>query len=302
MSPMAEPLITPSRALILGLADAEGRLDAGPLYAVAEAVGFTTTTIRLALRRLVESGLAESDGRGRKATVQLTAAGLSERLPDLTWVAAAHRVDAGLDSWDGYWHLASFEIPESNRNARDAVRSRITELHGAPLGGALYVSPHPWAPWIDAVAADHGVSERMTMITATEIRHRGSTDLATVTRSLWPVEELAVDYRTFVDRWRHLPTSTDQAVAVRTAFEVSAEIENLLRRDPLLPAKLLPPRFAGPEARALYLDLLTTLGRDSLVAEANIYTVYQTAIDRALDQSAEEFWAEAFANVGAIRG
>ena len=301
MSPMVDPPSTPSRALILGLADAQGRLDAEPLYAVAEAAGFTTTTIRLALRRLVDAGLAESEGRGRKATLQLTPAGLAERLPDLLWVAAAHRADAGLDKWDGHWHLVSFEIPEHDRPARDAIRTRIVQLLGAPLGGALYVSPHAWEPWIEAVAAANGATERITTVVATELRHRGSADPSTVARSLWPVEALAADYEAFVDRWDRLPTPIDRVTAVRLAFEVSAEIEKLLRRDPLLPPEMLPSGFAGPAARNRYLEVMTALAAEPLVAEANIYNAYRTAIDRALGQPSDEFWAEAYANTGATQ-
>ncbi len=292
---MIEPPPTPSRALVLGLADADGHLDAGALYAVAEAAGFTTTTIRLALRRLVEGGLAESEGRGRKATLQLTPAGLAERLPDLVWVAAAHRADAGLDPWDGCWHLVSFEVPESARSARDALRNRIIELLGAPLGGALYVSPHRWEPWIDAVAVAHAVVDRVSTVTATQLRHRGSADPAVVARSLWSIDELAAGYQAFVDRWVQLPMTIDRATAVRLAFEASGEIEQLLRRDPVLPQELLPPGFAGPAARALYLDTMRALAAEPLVADANIYTTYRDAIDHALAQSTDQFWTEAYA-------
>ncbi len=285
---------TPSRALILGLADADGRLDAGPLYAVAEAAGFTTTTIRLALKRLIEAGFVERLGRGRKATLQLTSAGLADRSEDLAWLAFAHRTDAGLDKWNGLWHVVSFEIPEHHRQARDALRSRVTELLGAPIGGALYVSPHPWKPWIDAVAASNDVSDRVTTMTVTRLCHRGLTDPSAVAASLWPIEELAADYNTFVDRWNHAPSAPDQVTAVKLAFEASGEIEALLRRDPLLPAEILPHDFAGPTARKLYLDVMAALAVEPLVAEANIYTSYRAAIERALTQTEDEFWADAF--------
>lgn len=285
---------TPSRAFILGLADTQGRLEADPLYAVAEAAGFTATTIRLAVKRLIDADLVERRGRGRKATLQLTAAGLADRSEDLVWVAFAHRADAGLDIWDGQWHLVSFEIPEHHRQARDALRNRITELMGAPIGGALYVSPHPWQPWINAVASAHDVTDRITTMTATHIHHRGLTDPPAVARSLWPVAELATDYEAFVQRWAQLPAVPDQVTAVKLAFEASREIEALLRRDPLLPDKILPNGYAGPTARKLYLEVMATLAEEPLVAAANIYTSHRSAIDRALSQTAEDFWTAAF--------
>ena len=150
---MADEIPTPTRAFVLGIADGDGRIDAAALYGAAEAVGFTDTRIRLTLRRLVEAGSVTVTGRGRAATIELSEAGLAERMTDLTWVAAAHRLDAGLDTWDGVWHLAAFEIPERERAARDAVRGALVDLLCAPLSGGLYLSPWPIEPWVAPVAA-----------------------------------------------------------------------------------------------------------------------------------------------------
>ncbi|MEO1058968.1 MAG: transcriptional regulator, partial [Actinomycetota bacterium] len=119
---------TPTRAFVLGLADDDGLLDAGALYDAADAAGFTATTMRLALMRLRDAGALTVDGRGRNASIRLTERGRADRSPDLAWVAAAYRLDAGLDPWDHMWHLVSFEIPETQRAARDAVRARIVDL------------------------------------------------------------------------------------------------------------------------------------------------------------------------------
>ncbi len=133
------------------------------------------------------------------------------------------------------------------------------------------------------------------MITANQLRHRGSDDPTVVARSLWPIDDLAAEYQAFVDRWSRLPATIDQATAVRLAFEASGEIEHLLRRDPILPPEMLPPGFAGPAARTLYLDTMGVLAAEPLVTEANIYTTYRDAIDRALAQTTDQFWTEAYA-------
>lgn len=285
----------PTRAFVLGLADRAGLIDAGALYDAAGAVGFTDTKLRLTLRRLAEAGLIESEGRGRAARWTLTAAGLAERSDDLTWVAMAHRLDHGLDRWDGAWHLTAFEVPERQRAARDTLRSLLVDLFAAPLGGGLYVSPWPLRIWIDGPVTDLGITERVTHLTTDHIDLGGRVDPLDIAARLWPVSELADAYDAFLAAWEPVAAAppADEAAAVRAAFGASAEIEAILRRDPVLPAELLPEGFAGPAARALYRELLVALRGHQVLADANVFGAYETAITDALAASAEEFWAGA---------
>lgn len=293
---MARELALPTRAFVLGLADDAGALDAAAVYDAADAVGFTTTRTRLALRRLVEDGCLSIEGRGRAATLQLTHAGLAERKTDLTWVAAAHRLDAQIDHWDGTWHLVTFEIPEEFRAARDAIRNALIDLLAAPLGGGLYLSPWPLEPWIAPHASVLNVADRVSHISASSISVNGSRDPQEIAASLWPVEELATRYAAFVGRWSDAAPIADTGAAVRAAFGASAEIEALLRIDPVLPSEALPMDFAGPTARQTYRDLLHRLRRDHpLLDRANIFGAYDAAISVALDQTSSEFWAAATA-------
>ncbi|MEM8706265.1 MAG: PaaX family transcriptional regulator C-terminal domain-containing protein [Actinomycetota bacterium] len=285
-------LAMPTRAFVLGLADRSGVIDAAALYDAASAVGFTDTKLRLALRRLGEAGLIESEGRGRAARWWLTDAGLAERADDLSWVAMAHRVDHGLDRWDGDWHLTAFEVPERQRAARDTLRTLLVELFAAPLGGGLYVSPWPLRIWIGATIEALGIADRVTHVATPRIDVGGSAEPATIAARLWPVDELADAYVDFLARWRPVVDDppTDEAEAVRAAFGASAEIESILRRDPVLPVEMLPASFGGADARALYRRLLSALGEHAVIADANVFGAYESAITQALAESAEEFW------------
>ena len=301
---MTDPAVNepapPTRSFVLGMAGDSGELDASALYDAADALGFTSTRIRLTLRRLVDAGSITVEGRGRAAVVRLTAAGLTERSTDLTWVAAAHRLDAGLDAWDDAWHLAAFEIPERSRAARDAVRGALVDLLCAPLSGGLYLSPWPIEPWIGPIAETHGIADRMSYVESSSISVGGHRDPAGIAAAAWPVERMADGYAAFVERWRPVADRppSEPADAVRAAFTASAEIEDLLRIDPVLPDVALPAGFAGPEARRVYRALLGVLGGHELVARANVFGAYEAAIERALGQRAETFWAEAIGRTG----
>ena len=296
-----DELATPTRAFIYGLADADGRLDTEFLYAAAEAVGFTNTKLRLALKRMTEEGLLTSEGRGRKANIRLTPAGLDDRSPDLAWTSAAYRADAGLDQWDGIWHLVSFEIPEQRRTARDAVRNQLVDLFGGQLSGGLYLSPFPWEPWIAAVAAVHDVADRITLIETTSLTHAGRTTPTEIAEVVWPVAAIDQEYRTFIERWTPLLAAVpaDPLRAVRAAFEVAGDFEAAMRVDPLLPTDLAPKEFGGPAARSLFTLLIDALCAHTELADTSLFSAYRDSQDRALRHTQSEFWTEVYSQTSA---
>lgn len=292
------PIGTPTRTFIYGLADDEGRIDAEFLYSAGEAAGFTPTKLRLAIRRMVEQGLLRSNGRGRKADIALTSDGLADRSPDLSWVGAAYRADAGLDAWDGIWHLASFEIPERQRSARDAVRGQIVDLFGGQLSGGLYLSPLNWEPWMARVAKAHDVTDRITLLETATLSHAGASEPADIAAVVWPVDEVHRSYEAFVSRWQERLGSipADRAGAVRVAFEAAHEFEMVFRVDPLLPKSIVRADFAGPAARRLFLDVLELVESRTDLAAASLFATYRRTVDRALAAKPDEFWREVFRN------
>lgn len=289
-------LETSVRGFVFGLADASGTIDADSLYLAAEAAGFTTTKVRLGLRRLVDAGLLDIDGRGRDASIHLTAAGLDERAPDMAWIGAAYRNDAGLDRWDDRWHLATFEVPESQRTSRDALRTRITELFGGALGGGIYVSPFAWEAWLVATADQHGIRDRLTLIEADHLQRGGASEPAEVAASIWPIADIDTGYRHFVEQWSDRATDvpTDPYEAIHLAFAAAGQFEATFRTDPLLPVELVPTDFAGPAARRLFIDLIAAVSTHDLVARANLFATYRQVVDAAITADADSFWTAVY--------
>lgn len=279
---------------MLGLADADGHLDGAALYELADAVGLSDTSIRLTVRRLVEAGLATSTGRGRGSVLRLTPEGLAVRVPDLGWTAMAYRQDAtdGPGVWDGEWHLVSFEIPETQRAGRDALRTTLVDLLGAPLGGALYVSPHEWEAWAIAVATRHGVRDLVTTITTRRLEVGGERDPRRIAARLWPLVDLQRDLAEFVSTWEPVatdpPAATDEAA--RVAFLASQRFEELMRRDPLLPVDAQPDGWAGPQARLVYRELIERLGAThELLRRADVFSAFLDVVERTSSMSDAAF-------------
>lgn len=277
---------------MLGLADRDGHVDAAALYDLGAAVGLSETTIRLTLKRLRDAHLVTIEGRGRRSEVTLTERGLAERAPDVGWTAMAYRIDAGRSPWDRRWHLVAFEIPETKRVARDALRDQLVELAGARLGGGLYVSPHPWHGWAREIARHHGIEDHVTLLTSDDLVVGGHTDPTDIARALWPLEQIEAMARSFVDRWSGAvgdpPSSLDAAAQV--AFGASADLEALLERDPLLPLELMNDDPVTAAARSLYRRLLTSLSSEHPTLErANTFQAFLNALDDTEDMTPDEF-------------
>ncbi|MEM9563301.1 MAG: PaaX family transcriptional regulator C-terminal domain-containing protein [Actinomycetota bacterium] len=285
----------PSRAFVLGLADADGHVEAGALFELGAAVGLSTTSVRLAVRRLVDSGLATSDGRGREAVISLTPAGLAQRAPDLGWTALSYRLDHNAVPWDRQWYLVSFSVPESARTGRDALRDYLTELVGAPLAGGLYVSHYDWRPWVHAAATRHAVASHVTTASTGSLDVGGERDPRAIAARLWPLAELGDGFDAFVGRWGPIldDPPTDLGGAARVVFAMSHDFEELVRRDPVLPAELAPPAWRGAEFRAVYRRVLATLSANHpTVARANVFSAYLASIAAAetMDDATFERW------------
>jgi predicted transcriptional regulator len=158
--PMDSPAI-PTRALVLGMAQADGTIHAAEVYPVAEACTLTSEQVRSCLRRLVSEGLFERSGEGRDARYEATPAGLRVLESAVERTRLAYAQDAAGRGWDRQWRLVAFAIPETKRAARDGFRDTLLDLGGAPVQNGLYVSPHAWTTEIRDAAERLGVpSER----------------------------------------------------------------------------------------------------------------------------------------------
>jgi phenylacetic acid degradation operon negative regulatory protein len=257
--PAIEPPPVPTRVLVLGLAHADGTVDAGEVFPVGEACGLTGDQIRSCLRRLVAEGLFEREGSGRQARYRATAAGLEALDARLARTRLAYTQDHAGRGWDGRWHLVAFSLPEAQRAARDALRDRLVALGGAPVHNGLYVSPHRWEPDVGAEAERLGVAAWVTLAVTDELRIGGEAEPRVLARRLWAVDELAERYRRFVDAYGYVPGYLEGLRARRErmadevflpgALFVTAEFQQVFDDDPLLPPELLPRPWPGRAAR-----------------------------------------------------
>lgn len=248
---MADGLIS-TRALIEAMLREDATIDAGELYAVADALGMGDQQVRLAIKRLVTEGRFTVAGRGRGAVLTATDTTRSGIEPDRDHVVLAYAQDHGLAPWDRVWHLAGFAVPEAEREARGVLRETILALGGAPVQGGLYVCAHAWEERLRSAADAIGARDYLTTLTTTDL-DVGGVRGADAARRLWPLDELADGHRRLADAATDaLARTSDAGHAERLALSIGlvAEFTRAHEPDPLLPPELLPQGWIGARARA----------------------------------------------------
>ena len=255
--------------LVLGLARHDGSILAADAFPVADACGRSPEQVRSCLRRLVAEGLFTRDGQGQRAVYRPTEDGLAALGAITARARLAHTQDAAgrpdprqnTHVWDGRWHLAAFAIPEARRAARDALREHLGRLGGAAIHNGLYASPHPWEKDVAGEAERLGVSEHVTLAATDDLAVGEVSEPTALAARLWPIERLAARYRSFVDRWGHVPddlasmrrrhqTLPDSAF-LPGALAMGLAYQACFDEDPLLPPELLPHPWPGGAARDL---------------------------------------------------
>ncbi|MFJ2594115.1 PaaX family transcriptional regulator C-terminal domain-containing protein [Streptomyces erythrochromogenes] len=289
--PAAEPTTSGigTRTLVFALVREDGTVDAGELYAVAEALGMTDQQVRLCLKRLVAEGRFTQEGRGRKARLVATADATGAVAPDVEYVRHAYRQDRGLAPWDGTWHLFAFAIPETARQSRDALRDTLLHLGAAPLQGGLYVAANAIGGIVEAHARHLGVLPSLTRLTSRDLRVGEEEDPARLAALLWPLDAIAERHEALAAlataRTARLanpcrPTDTERLTC---AVELAAAFTTAMEPDPLLPPELLPQPWPGTRARALAARCWEVLSGDDTqdTGRLRLFRLYGEALTTA---------------------
>lgn len=263
------------------MAHDNGTILADELFPVAAACGQTPEQVRSCLRRLVGEGLFVRHGTGSTARYDATEEGMSALGATIERTRLAYGQDAAGRGWDRQWRLVAFAIPEERRSARDAFRDALMGLGGAPIQGGLYVSAHNWVKAVKDEAERLDVSEAVTVAMTDDLEVGGRRDPRELARHLWPIDDLAERYESFVERYQSVPETLEamrsrkerlpDAAFLPGALAMAVAFGECFARDPLLPPELLPRPWPGRvardllrESRRLALGLRQAHGRPAL--------------------------------------
>lgn len=204
---------------------------------------------RQALARTAAEGWLRSDRVGRRVRWTLTEPGrhlLAEG------ASRIYGFGSGSREWDGQWLVVLVSVPESMRDLRHKLRTRLSWAgFGSPTAG-VWITPHPAAEADAKLILDELDLSPQAMSFLANYGALGS-ERSMVT-SAWDLADVAARYDRFVDEFRDLSPATPDEV-LRAQTMLVHEWRRFPFLDPQLPGELLPPKWSGTTATALFGDL-----------------------------------------------
>ncbi|EKX64608.1 PaaX family transcriptional regulator [Streptomyces ipomoeae] len=213
----------------------------GSIIDVLGRVGVGEQAVRSTLTRMVNRGLLRRQREGRKMYFGLT--------PQATRVLSDGRTriwrqGAVNDDWDGTWTLLGFSLPDSWKRQRHDLRSRLTWSGFGALYSGLWIAPGDVD--VAGVVAELGLSDHVKIFHA---RADTTTDIELMIGDTWDLESIAARYVTFDKRWTALLGTGAGDNPIGTGLLLVSEWLSIIRTDPRLPARHLPPAWPARPAQ-----------------------------------------------------
>lgn len=209
-------------------------------------LGVGEKSARQALARSAAEGWLSPVRHGRRVRWELTAPGRALLTDGARRIYSFGRSE---QHWDGRWLLVLVSVPDSKRELRHRLRTRLAWAGFGALAGGVWVSPDP-ARETEArqILADLGLTEAAVSF----LGSYGSVGTPeSVARQAWDLDTVGARYQAFVDAFTALePVTGDDLLVAQTRLVHAWRGFPFL--DPQLPAGLLPATWAGAAAARLF--------------------------------------------------
>lgn len=220
---------------------------------------------RTAISRLTRRGVLEGSRQGRNSSYRLTQPAAAHLSTGGSWIVSSA---AAIQTWEGWWTLIAFSMPQEENTQRRALRGQLRWLGYAPLFDGLWISPDGFTEKVRAQLAQVNLGA----VTVFRARHvEIAADSGRNPVEAWNIPAIAAEYESFVGRWSMLlPRIRAGQVAGAEAVRARTEVMDTYRRfpalDPQLPLQLLPPGWLRQRALEVFAAVY-----DGLAAAAEEY-------------------------------
>lgn len=216
------------------------------LVAGLGALGIEEKAARQAIARSAADGVLEAQKSGRRVSWHITAPG-TRLLTEGTRRIYSFLTDAS--PWDGTWLVLSVAIPETQRQLRHKLRTRLTWLGmGSPSPGIWILPDAGRVADVAAVIDELGCADRAFAWTG-QLASIGKPE--TLIAGAWSLTDVEQRYADFLTTYRTLHPTTPL-----DAFTAQVQLVQAWRRfpflDPALPRELLDHDWPGPNAAQLF--------------------------------------------------
>lgn len=224
----------------------------GPaMIALLGDLGIAEPAARTLLSRMVRDGQLASERRGRVAVYRMQG-GFRD-------IFLRVRDSDTVPTWDGAFQTVVYEIPETRRSRRDALRDRADDAGFGQVRPGVLIGLSDPGPWLEPWLKDDDVFVESGRLVCTVDTARMLADRA------WSLSAKAVEHREFHSRLRAIerrcrrrPPSGKDAFAL--VNDVLRKYAHLHMATPSLPAELTPPDWPGRDISSMIDTLMHLLG------------------------------------------
>jgi len=122
---------------------------------------FKTTQLSQALYLLKKRKIINIKKLGEKTIVELTEKGKKRKLQyDLDNLIISKR-----EKWDKKWRFLMFDIPESKKSAREALRGKLKKLGFFQFQKSVWIFPYPCAEEVDFISEVFAIAPYINLLT-----------------------------------------------------------------------------------------------------------------------------------------
>lgn len=228
-----------------------GWLSVGAVIRLMALLGVDEPAVRSAISRLKRRGVLEAERVDGVAGYALSAQA-REMLQEGDR-RIFERPPASLA--DG-WVLAVFSVPESQREKRHVLRSRLSALGFGSVSPGVWIAPAHLADETRRVLTRLGTAEYVDLFHA---GYEGFRDLREEVATWWDLAAINAAYRQFheafgpvLESWRRRRSRDDEGEAFADYVTTVTAWRRLPFLDPGLPADLLPDDWVGGWAADLF--------------------------------------------------
>jgi phenylacetic acid degradation operon negative regulatory protein len=242
------------------------------LLRLLDLLGIGERAARSTLLRMKQDGWLASRKFGRRTQTAVTRRGRA------VLDQGNQRIfEPPLERWDGQWRLVVYSLPEEKRELRNELRKKLVWFGFGNLAPGAWVSPHDRQQQLEAIFDELAVRRYVSLFTGRQVGALSDQELVA---RCWEIAGLEAEYASFVARYRPpyealCAASAAGPVALAPAdcfvrrFWLTYAFQPFPRKDPNLPAALLPDPWVGHAARQLFSGYrrLLSLGMGDFVDE-----------------------------------
>jgi phenylacetic acid degradation operon negative regulatory protein len=249
---------TQPRALIVTIyglyaREAGGWLSVGALIKLMAELGVEESAVRSSISRLKRRGILVAEKVLGTAGYALSDQARGILLEGDRRIFERPRAASGDD-----WLVAVFSVPESERDKRHLLRTRLSWLGFGTVASGVWIAPAHVEPQVRAVLASNLLTEYVDLFRARYVAFRPEPDQVA---SWWDLEGLERMYEDFVStygpvlsRWRRRRRE-DDAAGFADYVQVLTHWRRLPYLDPGLAPELLPTDWRGSQAADVFFEL-----------------------------------------------